>query len=295
MWIGVIPRFWTFQNELLLTADHIEDGQTKTRGVFGSLQRAYWPDRAGDPPGFWVGSWGKGTQVRPPSDVDVMFELPVETFQRFQSRAGNVQSALLQEVKGVLLETYRTSDIRGDGQVAQVRFNSLMVEVVPVFRLTTGQFYMPDTNDGGRWKAVDPVAEQQQIQRLDQECNGNIRRMCRIMKVWKREQNVPLKSFQIELLMQEFMEKYQYRTYGYYFYDWFVRDFLAYLISRANTTLWVPGTFEAIPLGSAWLSKAQTAYQCALSACDLERSDYVISAGLEWQKMFGTRIPTGPF
>src|SRR3712207_8104877 len=42
-------------------------------------------------PGFLVGSWGKGTQLRPPNDVDLFTILPWEDYVRFDQRAGNKQ------------------------------------------------------------------------------------------------------------------------------------------------------------------------------------------------------------
>ena len=48
---------------------------------------------------------------------------------------------------------------------------------------------------------------------------------------------------------------------------------------------------EAIWLGDAWLSKAQTAYSRALKACTYENENENVLAGTEWQKIFGTMIP----
>jgi hypothetical protein len=59
------------------------------------------------------------------------------------------QSALLQEVKSVLTETYPNSDMSGDGQVVVVRFGTYNVEVVPAFALTNGRYWICHTNDGG--------------------------------------------------------------------------------------------------------------------------------------------------
>jgi hypothetical protein len=44
-------------------------------------------------------------------------------------------------------------------------------------------------------------------------------------------------------------------------------------------------------LGEDWVSKAETANGRAVKACDYEQDDFVILAGGEWQKIFGTRIP----
>ena len=112
-----------------------------------------------------------------------------------------------------------------------------------------------------------------------------------MMKTWKRHCNVPLKSFQVELLVKEFFETYEYRLKDYFYFDWFVRDFFAYMISRANTYLWVPGLKDSVPLGDVWLSRTRTAFDVALVACRYECDDMTVNAGLEWQKIFGSKIP----
>jgi hypothetical protein len=111
------------------------------------------------------------------------------------------------------------------------------------------------------------------------------------MKQWQRELNVPLKSFQLERLAIEFLANWVNNQLDHFWYDWMVRDFLAYLISRANTFLYMPGTNEMVSLGNEWLSKAQSAYRQALQACDYERDNYEILAGEQWQAIFGLAIP----
>ncbi|WP_075657377.1 nucleotidyltransferase [Pseudochrobactrum sp. B5] len=292
MWIGVRQRFRRFHEELRLSADQIDDGLGKQLGVRKSLHRAYYDETTETPRGFIVGSWGKETAIAPPSDVDIFFELPTAVYHRIETYQGNKQSALLQEVRGHLLTTYPQSSIRGDGQVVIVGFNSVAIEVVPAFRYdNNGRFYMPDTNDGGRWKLVDPQAEIAFLEAADRNSNGNARAMAQMLKTWKRECNVPLKSYQIELLVAEFMTSYENRYYDYYWYDWFMRDFFAWLCTKAWANLTIPGTFELVNLGNDWLSKAQTARDRALTACSHEYNDYTILAGEEWQKIFGNRIP----
>ena len=48
---------------------------------------------------------------------------------------------------------------------------------------------------------------------------------------------------------------------------------------------------ERILLGDAWQSRALSAYNRAVKACEFEYQNLVISAGEEWQKIFGTQIP----
>src|SRR3546814_1049234 len=103
MWIGVRQRFGRFHRALMLTTEEQEDGLRKQHGVRKSLERAYYDRSTEFPPGFIVGSWGKGTAVRPPTDIDVFFELPPAIYHRFEAYTGNKQSALLQEVRDHLL------------------------------------------------------------------------------------------------------------------------------------------------------------------------------------------------
>lgn len=291
MWIGVRERFRRFHVDLNLTKDQLDDGYGKQLGVRQSLQRAYYDQSTDNPPGFMVGSWGKGTQVRPSQDVDVFFVLPSEVYHRINQVSGNKQSALLQEVKTKLQVTYPQSNMRGDGQVVIVGFNTISVEIVPVFQYDDGAYCMPDTNNGGRWKRVDPIAEINNITVAEQEAFGNVRTVAKMLKLWKRECDVPLKSFQIELLVADFLRGYQYRNQGYFYYDWFIRDFFAFLCGKTWSTLYMPGTGEAIYLGADWLSRAESARDRALKACDYEYNDLIVLAGEEWQKIFGNRIP----
>jgi Second Messenger Oligonucleotide or Dinucleotide Synthetase domain len=292
MWIGVRQRFRRFHEDLVLTRDQIDDGLTKQLGVRQSLQRAYYDQSAERPPGFVVGSWGKSTAVRPPLDVDIFFELPVAVYHRINGNTGNVQSQLLQEVRDHLLGTYSQTAVRGDGQVVTVGFNTIAVEVVPAFRYDDqGRFYMPDTNDGGRWKLVDPAAEIATIEAADRAASGNARPMAQMLKTWKRECGVPLKSYQVELLVAEFMTSYVYREHDYYWYDWFIRDFFIFLCAKAWANIVIPGTLEVVNLGNDWHSRAVSARDRALKACEYEYNDWTIIAGEEWQKIFGQRIP----
>lgn len=292
MWVGVRQRFRRFHQDLNLTPDQLNDGLTKQLGVRKSLQRAYYGAASDSPPGFVVGSWGKSTAVAPPSDVDIFFELPIAVYERIEGYSGNKQSALLQEVREHLLTTYPQTSMRGDGQVVIIAFNTIVVEVVPAFRYD-GQrrFYMPDTNRGGNWKLVDPLEEKAYIDDADGTSSGNVRPMAQMLKVWKRECNVPLKSYQVEMLAAEFMSRYAYRQYDYYWYDWFFRDFFRFLCGKTWANLIIPGTYEVVNLGDAWLSRAQTARDRALKACEYEYQDLTIAAGQEWQKIFGDRIP----
>lgn len=294
MWIYVRRRFQTLLANLKLTPDQIEDGETKHKGVVASLNRAYWNNSDEFANRLIIGSWGKDTRVRPPRDIDVLFILPVEVYHRFQDRTGNRQSQLLQEVREVLAATYPATNIRGDGQVVVVPFNTYKIEVAPAFHRQGGGFLICDTNDGGCYKHADPLAEVAALDVADRVYNGNVRKLTRILKQWQRHCDVPIKSFHLEALVMEMLATKTYGGADEFWFDWLVRDFFAHMISRATGWFTLPVTGEIIMLGDEWLNRAKTAYARALKACDYERDNYGVLAGEEWQKIFGTEIPLQP-
>lgn len=290
-WIAVRQRFTQFHNSLSLTPTQFQDGMTKRNGVVNCLNRRYYGSTSETNNSFFVGSWGKDTATRPPRDVDLYFLLPVAVHTRFQAHVWNRQSALLQEVKVALTETYPDTNMSGDGQVVVVRFGSYSVEVVPAFLLTNGRYWICNTNDGGSYKETDPWAEVGYINTIDQANNNNLRPLIRMLKAWQSCCSVPIKSFQLELLAADFLSKSPWRLYDFFWFDWITRDFFAYLYHRANTFFSVPGTLETIYLGNDWQSRAESAYRRAVKACDHDQYNRVDAAGEEWQKIFGSQIP----
>ncbi len=292
-WIYVTRRFRTFLDNLALTSNQVADGQTKFGGVVSCLNAAYHGHNSETLNAFYIGSWAKQTRIRPPRDVDLYFLLPLSAYHRFQGYQGNKQSALLQEVKAKLLQTYPRTNIRGDGPVVLVGFDSYNVEVVPAFLYDAGDrsYYVCDTKNGGRYMTTKPLHEVDAIAAADARNSNNVRRLVRMLKAWQAWCSVPIKSFYLELLAVEFMDQCPWRQNDYFYYDWISRDFFGWLISKANTFVLAPGTFELLWLGDAWKSRAETAYARAIKACQYERSNTQGAAGDEWQKIFGFDIP----
>ena len=86
-WIYLIKRFSTFLANLELTSLQETDGWTKIHGVVSCLNSAYYGNNSETDHAFLIGSWAKGTRVRPPRDVDLYFVLPVEVYSRFEGYA----------------------------------------------------------------------------------------------------------------------------------------------------------------------------------------------------------------
>lgn len=130
-WIAVRQRFDLFHRNLSLTSLQQQDAPTKRSGVIGCLNRHYYGTSSATDNSFMIGSWGKGTAIRPPRDIDLYFLLPVNVYHRYQLYRAYRQSAFLQEVKDVFASANPDTDMRCDGQVVVVRFETCDVEVAP--------------------------------------------------------------------------------------------------------------------------------------------------------------------
>jgi hypothetical protein len=291
----VTKRFTTFLGKLTLTERQIEDGLTKYQGITSCLNAAYRGTRSVTANSFLIGAWGKDTCVRPPRDVDMYYVLPIEVYRRYEDYGNGVnkQSALLQEVKRKLLDSYPRSTIKGDGPVVLADFAGWTVEVVPAFVWNTKErsYIVCNTRNGGSYTKTTPHHEVDALDLADARNNKNTRPLIRMLKCWQANCNVPIKSFHLEILASDFLDQWPYKTNGLVFYDWMCRDFFKWMITRVNGAIFAPGTYDIMWLGDTWKTRVQSAYDRAAKACDFEHDNMEISAGDEWQKIFGTDIP----
>ena len=288
--MAVASRLKAFFDAIRLTEAQVDAGRARRHAVVGALNAHYYDITSSTQNSMFVGSWGKETRLRPPRDVDVLFRLPDDAYWRFQGRLGNIQSQILQEVRGILRRSFPYTDIKGDGPVVQFPFSSYNVELIPAFKQSNDQYLVCATDQGGRYKSADYDAERALIDASSSASVGNTRHLIRMMKRWQSYKTVPMKSFWIELLAVEFVDGWVHKGRGFTYYDWMVRDFLVYLQGKQHSTIYAPGTFEPMYIGSDWYNKAKAAGEYASKACDLELYD-AYGAGSKWQEIFGTDIP----
>jgi len=301
-WSFVRSRFQRLLSNIEPTSLQFEDVETKAAGVLSCLNREYWPGGVvqGDTVHLLAGSWRKKTRSRCSSDIDIIYFLPWEMYRRYEARLGNKQSAILQEIKNVLMLSYPGTDIRCDGPTIIMSFWSYKVEIVPAFRASNTprdindpgfQALLCDTNNGGRYKPIAPTADCQKLLLHDQAANGDLCALIRMAKIWKYYCSVPIKSFYMEQLGIEFLAQWSSKGKGVGWYDWMLRDFFAYMLTRQNGHGFLPVTNEVFFYGNGWASRAETAFKAASRACSHEQLDHNGLAGEEWQKIFGTYIP----
>ena len=142
-----------------MSSDTVSTIQSRYHQITKRINLDYWNSSSETSHSLYVGSYGRGTEIWT-SDIDIIVQLPYATYVKFDAYTGNGQSALLQEVKGVLQKTYSKSFIKGDGQVIGINFtDGIDFEIVPAFINDNGSYTYPDTNNGGSWRVTDPKKE----------------------------------------------------------------------------------------------------------------------------------------
>jgi hypothetical protein len=93
--------------------------------------------------------------------------------------------------------------LRADGQVVIAPFQTYNVEVVPAFALNDGTYATAHTADDGSWRVSSPVAEYQIISRVDCISDRKATHLLKMLKAWKRECSVEMKSISLEVLKRQ--------------------------------------------------------------------------------------------
>lgn len=221
----------------------------------------------------------------------MLFRLPYEMYERYDGYIGNGQSALLQAVRDSLKGTYQSSKIGADGQVVQIVFDDgITFEVLPTFINKNDSYTYPDSNNGGSWKVTNPKPEMEAIKTRNEECNGNLIPLCRMMRAWKSTWSVPIRSMLIDTLAYQFIDNWAYKDKSYMFYDWMCRDFFEFMKNQnEEKEYWLaPGSGQHVYGKGLFQYKAKRCYNIALEAIAHEGKKEYFSAKTKWREIFGT-------
>lgn len=192
-----------------ISLDSLSEYQSSIESLTKLLNKKYYDSDSVDDHCLVVGSVGRQTAVSETSDLDLLFVLPQEVYTRFNAYDSNGQSALLQEVKKTIKSRYPKTDIKGDGQAVVINFTDRFysIDLVPAFEQDDGSFKFPDSNDGGSWKKTDPIPEQDACSVLFERTDGDGKRLCNALRVWKNTLGFHFKGLLIDTLVNSFITR----------------------------------------------------------------------------------------
>ncbi len=262
-------------SRMQLTQNQQQDAKTKYTGVATALHNKYYDNQYTGDSKFLIGSYGKSTNIRPPTDIDMIFKIPKEVFEKYKDYASNGPSALLQDIRESLSERYTTTEkITALGKVVLVQFTegSHNVEVLPAF--DDGRiFIIPNTESGGSWEELDARAEINKIQNSHNESGGKTKLLVKLIKQWRNiNVSLDLSSYEIEQLCIEYVDIHLDGTCSW---SEVVLDFFCQLDKKHLS----------------YASYISTAINRAQKAREYEEESDYKAACSEWRKVFGNNFP----
>lgn len=245
---------------------------------------------------IYVGSYGRGTAASGGvSDIDMAYILPVQLYYDYGARQGNGQSDLLQLVRRSIQNTLPNTNISGNGQVVQVLFTGgAQFEVLPAFNHKDGSsFIYPDSNNGGTWQVTNPRAEIAAIRARNDATNGNLKNLCRMMRVWREFNTVPITGMLIDTLAYQFIGDWEHRSKSFYYHDYMARDFFKFMADQNPKQEWwrAPGTGKAVFTEGDFQAKAKIDYGLSLKAIEHDQNGNAAARRATWRRIFGPRFP----
>lgn len=292
--MSVSDYFTTFCSNLRMSNTTVSTIQSRYRQITKRINIEYRNNYSETAYSLYVGSYGRGTEIWT-SDIDMIVQLPYETYVKFNGYTSNGQSALLQEVKTALQKTYSTSHVKGDGQVIGINFDDgISFEIVPAFINKDDSYTYPDSNNGGSWKTTDPRKEISAMNTRNSNTNSNLKRLCRMARAWKEKCSVPMSGILIDTLAYKFINDWEYKDKSYLYYDYMSRDFFEYLkdIDTSKSYWLAPGSGRYVYKDGNFQTKAKTAYSNSLDAINYESKGQSYSAKQKWREIYGTKFPS---
>ena len=210
--MSISTKFQNFSSALRIPAGVVADISYRYGRITKQLNKDFWGTESETAHSLYVGSFGRDTDIYT-SDIDVLMQLPWAVQEQYDKHYGNGQSALLQAVRDSLKKTYPTTHVKGDGQVVQITFNDgVSFEILPGFLFSkSGDYYYPDTNGGGSWKTTNPKPEIEAIRIMNNDCNKNLKNLCRMARAWKEKCSVPMGGLLIDTLAYQFIRNWVHR------------------------------------------------------------------------------------
>jgi len=291
--MSVSTKFENFCSSIRIAASVAGDISYSYKRITKQLNKDFWDTESDTSHSSYVGSYGRDTDIHV-SDIDVIFQIPLSVYEKYNNYSGNGQSALLQDIKNSLQKTYDKTYIKGDGQVVGLNFTSgINFEIVPGVLLKDDKgFWYPDTNNGGSWKTTNPKPEIKEIKNTNDSCNGNLKNLCRMARAWKDKWDVPMGGLLIDTLAYQFIKQWSHRNESYLYYDYMTRDFFEYLKNQdANKTYWLAvGSGQYVYKKGDFQYKSLRCFNIAEEAIDYEEREMSSSANGKWREIYGTKF-----
>jgi hypothetical protein len=196
----VRAAFTELQGRLALTPNQ----RTIAAGRLANLQTFFAANYTVATAPWAIGSYGRGTIVRPERDIDIMVALSVpEYWARYEGDS----RVFMRWLRDGLNRKYANTKVGVRGITVHLALGQdLEVDLVGGFHRKGGGFYIP--NGSGGWQATNPPYHDKLMTDANVRTNSALKPLVRVMKAWNIMGNGGrLHSFHIEMMVERVWQK----------------------------------------------------------------------------------------
>jgi len=273
-----------------LTVSNAGTISTSYNNITCRLNKDFWGSESETDHSMKIGSWGRHTAIDGVSDLDMVFEIRKEDYERYKKLDGNGPSTMLKEVRESLIERYPSTPVKADGQVVGVYFGNYRVEVLPAFRDENDDYIHGDTNNGGAWKTTKPRPEIAAVNTLDKMTSGNLKNACKMLRAWKNKSGAGIGGLLVDTFAYNFFYgNSNYSNSGFGDYPEMFVSLFSYVGGLPQQDYWMaPGSNQRVKCKSKFQSKAKKAARKCQEAIDATEEKKKAKL---WREVFGKAFP----
>ena len=275
---------------------------------------------------IFFGSFARRTKTRPLDDIDIMLCLHAQGGNYAESSGGieiNVNNdasslkALCYDDTNILnsrkvinkfvsllnnVPQYENAEIKRNQESATIKLTSYdwNFDLVPCFFTTEdyfGKTYYLIPDGTGDWKKTDPRKDRDGLQTTNQEHDGNVLNVIRILKYWNKRPTMPsMTSYLIETMILDYYDTPFVGTASQYV-DLEIPKLFAHVrgsvYGAVNDPKGIQGDINNLTSeekSKIW-DRANADYNKAVEARRLESEDDHRGSINKWREIFGTEFP----
>ena len=195
---------------------------------------------------------------------------------------------------------YYYSDVHKSGEAVVLNLKSKVwsFDIVPCFHTVVesdGRSYYLIPNGNGNWKKTDPLKDKEHVSDTNQNKNGRLLELIRLVKKWNKVKSVTtIPSYLLETMIVNYADSVSELDV---YIDFRFKNALKYISDNILASVYdmkgIQGNINNLSYGDRLIlqSKANTDYIKACTAWEYERNEKQMEAINKWREILGGDFP----
>jgi hypothetical protein len=240
---------------------------------------------------YLSGSYRRYTLIRPLDDIDLLVVLDHVEHGITLDSAGAKKA--LDLIQAALRRAYPKTEMKRHGRCIQIKFagTGIGFDVVPAVQLSEDEFRIPD-EQRGVWIKTNPREVQRLVSDANQQLDGWLVPLVKLVKAFKDEHSAPLTGFHVEAMVYHVLKVVPSNE----------RTGLGFLLRQLSTEVWrmCPDIWSEGERADATLSYADRTRAAEMLANAATKAEQAVAAEAEgrvdvahgiWCELLGNRYP----